>query len=83
MDVSQNGGTPKSSKLDHFHIETYGVADPPLQDTPMILSTRFAKLHRLMALRESPLQCTHNTPAESPATGRGFLRPGRVKPNQK
>ena len=30
MDVSWNGGTPKSSKsLDHFSIETYGFVDPP------------------------------------------------------
>ena len=33
MEVSSNGGTPKSSKsLDHVSIETNGFGDPPFQD---------------------------------------------------
>jgi hypothetical protein len=41
MEVSYNGGTPKSSKLDPFSIETYACGDLPFSEPPLFFVTNY------------------------------------------
>ena len=45
MEVSYNGGTPKSSKLDPFSLETYACGDLPFSEPPLFLVTNYLEFN--------------------------------------